>query len=341
MTDSPEPESTAIGLPADDQLLASARRCLQLEQDALALTAARLDHQFVEVLRAIQSTMLAGGKLVFSGVGKNVPICQKLTGTFNSTGVPTAFLDPNQALHGDLGFCAKGDLALLISNSGETEDLLRIIPFLRRLGLQTVAITARTGSRLALHCDQVLPYHYAREACPLDLAPTASTTAALAIGDALAMVFLEARGFSKEDFAIFHPAGTLGRSLLLRISEIMRTGERFACAPATVSVQDALLAITRARCGSIALTDPDSGALVGVFSDGDFRRAALKNPDILAQPVAGFMTRNPKSVAADALAVDALRIFEQYAVDDLVAIDADGRPLGIVDGQDMPKLRVV
>jgi arabinose-5-phosphate isomerase len=324
-----------------ENILTRARTCLELEQNAIAATRDRLGEAFVHAVDMIEQAILAHNKLIFTGVGKNVPICLKLAGTFNSTGVPAAFLDPNQALHGDLGLCRAGDLCLLVSNSGETDDLTRLLPSLKRLGLATLAITAAPDSALARFCDHVVLYHYDQEACPLNLAPTASTTAALAIGDALAMVYLEVRGFSKEDFARYHPAGNLGKALLLRVDEIMRTGERFASGPDSLSVQDALLAITRARCGSIALVDPASGALSGVFSDGDFRRAALTVPDILNQPVARFMTRSPKTIPSGSMAVDALRVFEAAAVDDLVVVDAAGRPLGLIDGQDMPRLRLV
>jgi arabinose-5-phosphate isomerase len=326
---------------SSEKILASARNCLRLEQAAIEATLAQLDDSFVTAIHLIESAILDENKLVFTGVGKNVPICMKLAGTFNSTGVPAAFLDPNQALHGDLGLCRKGDVCLLISNSGETEDLIRLLPSLKRLGLRTIAITAVADSSLSGYCDHVLLYHYNQEACPLNLAPTASTTAALAIGDALAMVYLEMRGFSKEDFARYHPAGSLGKALLLTVDEIMRTGERFATRKDFVNVQEALLAITQARCGSIALCDEASGRLTGVFSDGDFRRAALKTPDILNQPVCNFMTRAPKTVPAGSLAVAALRIFEAYSIDDLVVVDPEGRPIGLIDGQDMPRLRII
>jgi len=323
-----------------EQWIKRGKRALNLEAEAIRKTAEGLDDGFYQILEKMTSVLSNQRKLIFTGVGKNVPICTKLTGTFNSTGVPTAFLDPNQALHGDLGLCAEGDLCFLISNSGETEDLLRILPFLARLKVQTVAITADPASSLAGSCDHQLSYQYDRESCPHNLAPTASTTAALALGDALAMVFLEMRGFSRDDFARFHPAGSLGQSLLLEVNEFMRTGSRFACELASISVQQALLAITRARCGSIALTSED-GKLAGVFSDGDFRRAALENPSVLQAPVADYMTREPRTIAADALAVEALRMFEELAVDDLVALNAEGRPVGLVDSQDMPKIRLV
>jgi arabinose-5-phosphate isomerase len=326
---------------SSENILASARNCLHLEQAAIEATIDKLDQSFVTAIHLIESAILDESKLVFTGVGKNVPICLKLAGTFNSTGVPAAFLDPNQALHGDLGLCRKGDVCLLISNSGETEDLIRLLPSLKRLGLKTIAITAVPDSSLCGYCDHVLLYHYNQEACPLNLAPTASTTAALAIGDALAMVYLEMRGFSKEDFARYHPAGSLGKSLLLTVDEIMRTGDRFAVAPDSVTVQEALLSITKARCGSIALVDGASSQLTGVFSDGDFRRAALETPDILTQPVSTFMTRSPKTVSAGSLAIVALRVFESANIDDLLVVDSAGKPVGMIDGQDMPRLRIV
>lgn len=327
------PDSTAI--------LNQARACLQLEAQALMLTAESLDAEFVQAVESISRTIVAGGKLIFTGVGKNVPVCLKLTGTFNSTGVPSIFLDPNQALHGDLGLCAEGDLAFLFSNSGETEDLVRIIPFLKRLGVNTIAVTSVPRSSIAAHCAGVLTYRIEQEACPLQLAPTSSIIAALGLGDALAMVYMNHRGFTKEDFAKFHPAGSLGKVLLLRVSEIMRTGDRFACLPETVTVQEAILAITEAKCGTIALTVRDGDRLSGVFTDGDFRRAALRDPMVLRKPVCDYMTRNPTTITASALAVEALRIFEKRSINDLIAVDDAGRPLGLLDGQDIPRLKLV
>ncbi len=326
---------------SSEAILASARKCLNIELEAISTTSAHLDESFVRIIHLIEAAILNGRKLVLTGVGKNVPICLKLSGTFNSTGVPTTFLDPNQALHGDLGLCQAGDLCLLFSNSGETEDLIRLLPSLKRLGLGTVAVTAVPSCSLARFSDHLLLYHYEKEACPLGLAPTASTTAALAIGDALAMVYLEMRGFSKEDFARYHPAGSLGKALLLKVDEIMRTGDRFAKAPDSVNVQEALLTITRARSGSIALYNEQSRALTGVFSDGDFRRASLQTPDILTRPVADFMTRDPKKVRAGVLAVEALKVFETWNIDDLLVVDEKNHPVGMIDGQDMPKLRIV
>jgi arabinose-5-phosphate isomerase len=283
----------------------------------------------------------AGGKLIFSGVGKSAHIAQKLTGTFNSTGVSSCFLDATQALHGDLGLCAEGDLAIILSNSGQTEEILRLLPMLKRFGVGTVAFTAHADSDLAKNSDHRLIYRVPREACPLELAPTASTTAALALGDALAMVLLEARGLTRDDFARYHPAGNLGRVLLLRVRDIMRTGERLPVLPDTATTQDAILAMTKAKSGSIALVHPKKGRLTGILTDGDFRRSALTGPDFLLQPVSQFMTRSPKIIRDDALGVDALRLFEAHRIDDLIVVNAAGAPVGLIDGQDLPKLKIV
>jgi arabinose-5-phosphate isomerase len=282
-----------------------------------------------------------GRKLVLTGVGKSAHIAQKLAGTFNSTGAPACFLDATQALHGDLGMVAEGDIALLLSNSGQTEEILKLVPVLRRFGLHLIAFTAHASSDLAVGCDLTLRYVVPAEACPLALAPTASTTAALALGDALAMSLLEARGLTRDDFARFHPAGNLGRVLLLRVSDIMRSGDRLPLAQDNITLQEAILRMTKARSGSIALVAPRGGKLTGILTDGDFRRAALSDTDFLQQPVSRYMTRGPKTVAADALGVDALRLFEKHKIDDLIVVDAKGRPVGLVDGQDLPKLKIV
>lgn len=321
-------------------VLARARTCIRIESEALTETAKTLGAEFVATARAVESTIAAGKKLIFTGVGKSAHIAQKLTGTFNSTGVSSCFLDATQALHGDLGLCAEGDLALLLSNSGQTEEILRLLPVLKRLGVGLVAFTGHADSDLAKNADHRLLYRVKREACPLALAPTASTTAALALGDALAMVLLEARGLTRDDFARFHPAGNLG-ALLLKVRDIMRTGDRLPIALETVTTQDAILAMTRAKSGSIALVHPKSGKLTGILTDGDFRRSALSGPDFLRQPVATFMTRSPKVIAENALGVDALRLFEAHKIDDLIVINAQGRPVGLIDGQDLPKLKIV
>ena len=322
-------------------VLARARSCIRIEQTALTETARSLGDEFVATARAVDAASSAGRKLIFSGVGKNAPIAQKIAATFNSTGVSSCFLDATQALHGDLGLVDEGDLAFLLSNSGQTEEILRIVPVLKRFGVRIVAFTSNPASDLAKNADHRLLFRVPREACPLELAPTASTTAALALGDALAMVLLEARGLTRDDFARYHPAGNLGRVLLLRVKDIMRTGARLPTAPDTVSTQDAILAMTKAKSGSIALVERRSGRLSGILTDGDFRRSALTGPDFLQKPVATFMTRNPKVISENALGVDALRLFEAHKIDDLIVVNARGKPVGLIDGQDLPKFKIV
>lgn len=322
-------------------VLARARSCLRLEQAALASTARSLGPEFVATAAAVETALAAGRKLIFTGVGKNAAIASKIAATFNSTGASSCFLDATQALHGDLGLVGDGDLAFLLSNSGQSEEVLRLVPLLKRFGVRVVAFTSEPASDLARNAELRLFYRVPREACPLKLAPTASTTAALALGDALAMVLLEARGLTRDDFARFHPAGNLGRVLLLRVRDIMRTGPRFPTAPETVTTQDAILAMTRARSGSIALVRSRGGRLAGILTDGDFRRSALSGPDFLRQPVSRFMTRRPKVIAEEALGVEALRLFELHKIDDLIVVNRRGQPVGLVDSQDLPKLKIV
>lgn len=327
--------------PEQSSLLAKGRECIEIEAEALRATAAELDESFLKAVELLAATHAAGGKIILTGLGKNSHIAQKLVGTFNSTGAPACFLDPVNALHGDLGVCSAGDLALLFSNSGETEELIRLLPLLKRNGLATIGITGNAASALGSGCDTVLSYQVPREACPLELAPTASTTAALALGDALAMVLLETRGFTREDYAKLHPAGNLGRILLVKVSDVMLTGDRFATAPDTCTTHEAIVEMTRAKAGCIALVDQETGKLAGIFTDGDFRRSALRSPDFLNTAVAEFMTRTPVTVRDDVLAVDALQIFETHDIDDLLVVDSENRPVGLVDAQDLPRLHLV
>jgi arabinose-5-phosphate isomerase len=326
---------------APKSALARARQCIRIERDALQDTSRALGTEFVETARAVEATIAAGGKLIFSGVGKSAHIAGKVAATFNSTGASSCYLDPTQALHGDLGLCDEGDLAILLSNSGQSDEILRLLPVLKRFGIKIVAFTGNPKSELAHGADYRLLYRVKREACPLKLAPTASTTAALALGDALAMVLLETRGLTRDDFARYHPAGNLGRVLLLKASDIMRKGNRLPVARDTVTVQEAILAMTKAKSGSIALVAARSGKLTGILTDGDFRRSALSGPDFLGKPVSAFMTRAPKVIREDALGVDALRLFELHRIDDLIVVDSGGRPVGLIDGQDLPKLKIV
>ncbi|MCF7687093.1 MAG: KpsF/GutQ family sugar-phosphate isomerase [Cephaloticoccus sp.] len=321
-------------------ILSRARSCIRIEGEALAETARKLGPEFVQTVNAIEVLLAAGGKLIFSGVGKSAHIAQKLAGTFNSIGVTSSFLDATQALHGDLGLCNEGDLAILLSNSGQTEEVLKLVPVLKRAGVKLVAFTRHANSDLALNSDYHLFYRVPREACPLALAPTASTTAALALGDALAMVLLQARGFTRDDFARNHPGGNIG-ALLVRVRDFMRTGAQAPVLPDTGSTQDAILAMTKAKCGCIALINVRSGKLTGILTDGDFRRSALTGPDFLQRPVNQFMTRTPKTIREEALGVEALSLFAKHKIDDLVVVNSRGKPVGIVDGQDLPKLKIL
>ena len=318
-------------------VLSRARDCIKIEQSALTATARGLDDKFVDVVRAVQTAIEGGHKLIFTGVGKSAHIANKLVGTLNSTGISTSFLDATQALHGDLGMCQEKDLVFLLSNSGQSDEILKLIPGLRRLGLKTVGFTSNATSDLAKNSDFQLLYCVPREACPLLLAPTA----AIALGDALAMVLLAERGLTRDDFAKFHPAGNLGRVLLLRVKDIMRSGARLPIVTEKATTQEAILAMTKAKSGSIAIVHPKNGKLTGIFTDGDFRRSALTGEGCLTKPVTDFMTTSPKTVGEDALGVDALRLFQEHKIDDLIVVDTKGKPTGLVDGQDLPKLKIL
>jgi arabinose-5-phosphate isomerase len=244
------------------------------------------------------------------------------------------------ALHGDLGIVSDGDVILAFSYSGESEEVLNLLPALKRFSVKIIAMTGNPKSALARHSDLVLNVRVPKEACPFNLAPTASTTAMLVMGDALAMAVLQARGFKKSDFARYHPSGAIGRAMLLRVGDIMRSGGRNAIAREDMTVKEALLVMTRAKSGSLSVVNA-RGKLAGVFTDGDFRRRMSTDEDILARPLKGVMTRNPVAVRADALAVEALKIFNERNIDDLIVVNARREPVGLVDSQDLPKLKIM
>ena len=279
------------------------------------------------------------GKIVVSGVGKNLHIAEKLSATLASTGATSVVLHPTQAMHGDLGILSRGDVLLALSYSGASEELLKILPVAQRLGIPIVGMTAEPESALARCSTEVLSVAVEREACPFNMAPTTSTTATLALGDALAMVLLDARGFRKEDYALLHPAGAIGRTLLLHVSDIMRTGERLACVVETANVESALFAMTQARAGSVAVVDAGNKVL-GIFTDGDLRRHVAR-ADLLTLPIRDLMTVDPFSVNPDQLAVNVLKIYEDHAIDDLLVVDDDGCLVGAIDIQDLPKLKIL
>jgi len=317
-----------------------AREILGIEIKELERVRKSLDRRFVRAVRLILESLARGGKIVVTGVGKNFYVGQKISATLASTGSTSVVLHPSQAMHGDLGVLDKNDVLLALSYSGESNELLDIIPAVRRQGIKIVAMTAVPDSAVARASAELILTPVAREACPFNLAPTASTTAALAVGDALAIVLLEARGFKKEDYAKLHPGGTIGRTLLLRVGDIMRKGDRLAKITVKAKVKDAILAMTSARSGSVAVINRQ-GKVAGIFTDGDLRRMISKKRNIPECPVKEVMTPSPVFIRDNALAVDALKIYEEHAIDDLLVIDRSGRLVGMVDIQDLPKFKIL
>lgn len=317
-----------------------ARRVIQLEIDELQRLHARVDDHFSRAIEAMLSCLRTRGKLIVCGVGKSGNIGRKLAATLNSTGATTVLLNAGDALHGDLGVIDPGDLAILLSYSGETGELLNLLPHLKRFGIPVVAITGGAESTLAKNADIVLDTHVTQEACPLNLAPTSSTTTMLVLCDALAMTLLEARGFQPSDFAKLHPGGSLGRALLTRVSDVMRRGDQLATIRPETTVREALQAMTQARSGAAVVVNAD-GTLAGVFTHGDFVRAFQKNNAIANQVVREFMTPRPVSIQEDKLATEVLATLQNSRVDDIVVVDAQGKPVGMVDTQDLTRLRLV
>ncbi|MBN8418474.1 MAG: KpsF/GutQ family sugar-phosphate isomerase [Verrucomicrobia bacterium] len=317
-----------------------ARRVIQLEIDELQRLHARIDESFARAIELLLACVGQRGKLIVCGVGKSGNIGRKLAATLNSTGATTVLLNVGDALHGDLGVIDPGDLAIMLSYSGETSELLDLLPHLKRFDIPVIAITGGMQSTLARNADVVLDVHVTQEACPLNLAPTSSTTTMLVLCDALAMALLEARGFQAEDFARLHPGGSLGRALLTRVSDVMRSGEQLAVIQPETPVREALQAMTRARSGAAIVANPD-GTLAGVFTHGDFVRAFQKNTAIADLSVCGFMTPRPVSIEAGKLAAEVLATLEKNRIDDIVVVDESGKPVGMVDTQDLTRLRLV
>ncbi len=317
-----------------------AKNVFDIEIDALRQTRERLDEHFAKAVDLIVKSLRNRGKVVVTGIGKSGNIGQKIAATLTSTGTTGVMLNSVDALHGDLGVINDGDVVLALTYSGETEELLRILPAIKRFDVKIVAMTAHPKSNIARYSDVVLNVHVGKEACPFNLAPTSSTTAMLAMGDALAMCVLDARGFKKSDFARLHPAGAIGSTMLVQIKDIMRTGERNPIIAEGRTVKDALLAMTAAKSGTISIIDK-RGHLAGVFTDGDFRRHIARDAGVLQALIDTVMTRNPITIRQDALAVEALNIFQQRQIDDLVVVDEKNRPVGIVDSQDLPKFKIM
>jgi arabinose-5-phosphate isomerase len=317
-----------------------ARRVIELEIQELHRLQDRVGEAFSAAIRRMLDCLASGHKLVVCGVGKSGNVGRKLAATLNSTGAPTVMLNVGDALHGDLGVVAEGDLVITLSYSGETDELLTLLPHLKRRRVTLVAVTGNTDSLLARQSDVVLDVQVSREACPLGLAPTSSTTTMLVLCDALAMVLLEARGFRAEDFASLHPGGSLGRALLTRVADVMRKEEQLALITPETTVNQALQAMTKARCGAAIVADAE-GILAGVFTHGDFVRAFQRDMAIAETPVSEFMTRSPVTILAENLAVEVLATLDRHRVDDIVVVDQGGRPVGLVDTQDLTRLQLV
>lgn len=322
------------------QYLEKARRVLDVEIFELQRLRNRLDESFTRAIELIREAVEARGKVVVLGVGKSGQIGKKIAATLTSTGSPAVVLNSLNALHGDLGMVADGDVVLALSASGETEELLRILPALARFQVRIVAICGDPKSTLAQNCEVFLDVNIEQEACPLNLAPTSSTTVMLALGDAIAMVLLEARGFQKEDFARFHPAGMIGRSLLLRVHQIMRPRDALAVVAPDTAIRAVLKAMTAVRAGAAVVADGD-GKLLGIFTHGDFARHFQSDPRVGERLVADLMTLHPVTVQKDKLAVEVLNLLERHRIDDLVVVDDQQVPVGIVDSQDLTKLKLL
>ena len=320
--------------------LAEAQKVFDIELAALKAVRQQLDDSFNEAVELVVDTLRKRGKIVIVGIGKSGNVGHKIAATLTSTGTTSVVLNSVDALHGDLGIVNDGDLILALSYSGESEELLNLLPALKRFSVRIISLTGVSKSALARHSDLVLNVRVPREACPFNLAPTSSTTAMLVMGDALAMAALKARGFKQSDYAKFHPSGAIGRAMLLRVGDIMRRGERSAVVADDLSVREGLLAMTAAKSGCLTIVDR-KGRLAGVFTDGDFRRHMGTDENLLARPLKAVMTRNPVRIREDALAVEALKVFNERNIDDLVIVNAKQEPVGLVDLQDLPKLKLM
>ena len=320
--------------------LKRAREVFDVELAAVKAVRGRLNATFDKAVALITYALANRNKLVVVGVGKSGNIGRKIAATFTSTGAPAVLLDSVDALHGDLGILNDGDIVLALSYSGETDELIDLLPAMKRFSVRVIAITSAPKSTLGQHADVVLNVKVPKEACPFNMAPTASTTASLVMGDALSMAVLDARGFKKSDFAHRHPSGAIGRALLLRVGDIMRSGSRNPIAHQTMPVRDALLIMGEAKSGSVSVVNKN-GKLAGVFTDGDLRRHLAKDDDVLDLLLAKVMTRRPTTIREDALAADAIRIFNERNIDDLIVVNAKREPIGLVDSQDLPKLKAV
>jgi arabinose-5-phosphate isomerase len=322
------------------KIIDRAKEVLDLEIAGIETLRDNLNGEFEAVVKACLNTINAGGKIIITGIGKSGYIGQKIAATMSSIGSPALFMHPVEALHGDLGIMQNNDIMMALSYSGETEELLRIMTPAKRLGIKIIAVTGNAQSSLAKHSDLMLEMTVSTEACPFNLAPTTTTTALLALGDALAMVLLDTRGFTKEDYGRLHPGGAIGRSVTMTVEDIMRHADRMAMVTADTTVKETLLKMTQARCGSAIIVD-DHGALLGIFTDGDFRRHAEDDMSILGRQITEVMTANPIAIAAESLAIEVIKLIEDKRINDIVVVDTQQKVVGLIDVQDLPGFKLM
>jgi arabinose-5-phosphate isomerase len=322
------PSKTALDL---------AKQVLAIEAEAIQSLAARLGASFLD---AVALLLNCKGRVVVSGIGKSGHVARKIASTMASTGTPAYFVHPAEASHGDIGMITRDDVLIALSNSGESEELLTIVPLLKRQGARLIAITGNANSSLAREADVHLDARVEKEACPLNLAPTASTTAALALGDALAVALLDAKGFGAEDFARSHPGGALGRRLLTRVRDVMRIGGDVPSVPDSAGFSEAMLEMSKKGMGMTAVLDA-AGRVSGVFTDGDLRRTLAHVDDIKAARIADIMTRNPRTIGPDKLAVEAVQIMEERKVNQLLVVTGDGTLVGALNMHDLFRAKVI
>ncbi len=321
----------------EQEILKQARRTLAIEAEAVSSLAERLDAQFV---KAVQFLLEMQGRVVLSGIGKSGAVARKLAGTLASTGTPAFFMHPAEAMHGDLGMVTGADVVIMLSNSGETDEILNLLPAVKRRGAAIISICGRPSSTLAEEADVALDASVEHEACPLGLSPTASTTAQMALGDALAMATMAARGFTVEEYGASHPLGTLGRKVLLRVRDLMHSGADNPTVPTSATVLEALLTMSDAPLRGVVSVVDEAGYLQGLFTDGDFRRVMPQVKDrnkIMEWPVSKMMTANPTTIRPDALAAEAAQIMDEREFDNIPVVDEQGRAVGILDVQDLMK----
>ncbi|MGM0470912.1 MAG: KpsF/GutQ family sugar-phosphate isomerase [Bacillota bacterium] len=315
---------------------AQARQVLEIEQQAITNISQAINGTFVELVELILD---CSGRVIMTGMGKSGLIAKKLAATFSSTGTPSFFLHPGEAIHGDLGMVTDKDIVIVLSNSGETTEVVQILPVIKRIGAEIIALTGDLESTLAENADYVLDSSVPEEACPLDLAPTASTTATLALGDALAIALLEARDFQPEDFALYHPGGSLGKKLLLKVEDVMHVREQNPIVKQDQPLKEALFTMTSTQMGAANIVD-DEQNLVGIITDGDVRRELEKSSDLLQLTVKEIMTVDPVTITADKLAAEAVNIMQEQEISDLPVINEEFRPIGMVNFQDLLKAGV-